>query len=136
MKESLPKALMSGVTYAAGSAMLFPDDLNAVVNLPLINVPVPFLGMLFAGGVIGSISGDLAASMLYPMIPAEQRIKDGTIALADASISGLVSSAFLGPAARIPVGNMPKLFAYSTAHNMANEYLWANVISDKGFKIL
>ena len=136
MKESLPKALVSGVTFAAGSAIVFPQDITATIRLPVIGANVPFMAVLFAGGVIGSISGDLAASMLYPMIPAEQRIKNGTTALVDAAISGAVSSLALGLSTPIPMSNMGKLYTFSVAHNMANEFLYSNIIAKDGFKIL
>jgi hypothetical protein len=135
LNESLPKSLMSGVTYAAGTMLVFSDDITAVVTIPLLEIEVPMPVLSFVAGVIGSLSGDLAAAALFPLIPADERIKNGSIALTDALISGSIECTILKVLAGVPFESFPKLLAFSAGHNMANEYLYASVLGDEGFAI-
>lgn len=135
LKEALPKSLMSGATYAAGTMILFPDDVGAVVRLPFLEIDVPMPVLTFTAGVIGSLSGDMAAAILFPLIPADERIKSGSVALTDALISGAVECTILKVLAGIPLSTFPKLLTYSAGHNMSNEYIYANILGSKGFAV-
>jgi len=134
LKESLPKSLFSGASYAAGTMLLFPDDISATINVG--GVDIPLLAVSAVAGVVGSLAGDLAAALLFPLIPAGERIKSGSTALTDALVSGGVECAILKFVAGIPMENMPKLLFYSASHNMANEWMYSEIVSDKGFAIL
>ena len=133
---TLPKALMSGATYAAGTMVVFPDDIGAMVRLPIVEIEVPMIALSFAAGIVGSIGGDLAAAALYPLIPLEERVKNGSIMLTDALLSGAVECVVLKLLAGIPMESFPKLLAFSASHNMANEYAWANILGAPGYNIV
>ena len=133
-KENLPKALLSGATYSAGTMLVFPADISATV--PIFGTNVPVMGLSFAAGVAGSLAGDLAASILFPLVPFNERIKKGSTALVDGIISGAVECSILRIAAGVPMQNIPKLLGYSITHNMGNEWLWASIVSKEGFDIL
>ncbi len=134
LKESLPKSLFSGASYAAGTMLIFPNDIAANINIGGVQIPV--MALTFGAGVVGSLAGDIAAALLFPLIPANERIKSGSTALTDALISGGVECVILKLLAGVPMDNVPKLLFYSATHNMANEWLYSEVISGKGFAIL
>ncbi len=132
-KEIVPKSLLSGATYMLGSMLFFPRDIPATVNV--FGVQIPVLIIEGAAGIIGSISGDMISDLLFPLIPGDERIKQGSMALTDALISGFVECALLKVVAGIPLNNIPKLLTYSVGHNMANEWLFYSVIGKKGFNL-
>lgn len=134
LKNSLPKSLFSGASYVAGTALVFPNDIGANVNF--MGVQIPVMALSFAAGMTGSLAGDLAAAALYPLMPASERIKRGSVAATDAVISGGVETAILSAFAGVPTVNIPKLMFYSTTHNLANEWFYAEIIGKDGFNIL
>ena len=132
-EENIPKALLSGATYALGSMLVFPEDISATVNILGVRVPILLVSSL--AGFVGSLSGDIIGGLLYPNIPASVRIKSGTAASIDALSHGFIESSLLAFLIGAPMVNYPSMLTYAVAQGAANEWLYQEIFGASGFNL-
>lgn len=123
--KGLQKAALSSLTYIGGSMLIFPRDIGKSVRIMGYDLPLYIL--LGVAGASSSYGGDLISQMAFNRMQPS-KFKDISQSVSDALISGAIGTAVMFGGANIPMENLFKVMVYSTGQNLANEYLYSNVL--------